>query len=236
VGEHIDAPVVVHIDKYLAVKPGDIITQKPGGALYKIPTSPGGSNSQWDLSSVPPEQLADALLRQLAGNSFDPDKIEHHRDTAARWVKSMQELLTPEQFNFTTFRATSDEMIILSPIPFYTLCAHHVIPFYGRAYVGYVPRDVIAGLSKFGRFIKNMARGLWVQEDLTAAIADGLEAELENPRGVAVILEGEHMCMSMRGVQMPGVITTTSAMRGVFGDHARTAKAEFLETVRRQNG
>jgi len=179
--------------------------------------------------------LADALLKQLSADydSLDP----HFANTAKRWVASLKELLTPEPFNFTTLPATSDEMVVLSPIPFYTMCAHHVIPFYGRAHVGYVPRESIAGLSKFGRLVKNMAKGLWVQEDLTAHVADKIEAYLD-PRGVAVILEGEHMCMSMRGVQMPGVVTTTSAMRGVFGDHTRTAKAEFLQVIapRRNNG
>jgi GTP cyclohydrolase I len=196
------------------------------GSTYKIPIAPG--IGEWDLSTIDPEVLADALLRRLT-STYEPNK-DHSRDTARRWVASMRELVTPEPFNFTTFPATSDEMIVLGPMPFYTMCAHHVIPFYGQAYIGYVPKDSIAGLSKFARLVKNMAKGLWVQEELTGAIADGIEAELE-PRGAAVVLEGEHMCMSMRGVQMPGVVTTTSSMRGVFGDHERTAKAEFLQII-----
>jgi GTP cyclohydrolase I len=151
--------------------------------------------------------------------------------TPARYVKMMEELTTPEPFEFTIFEAKSDEMVVLSPIPFYTLCAHHVVPFYGTAHVGYVPGKAIAGLSKFGRLVRSMARGLWVQEELTAAIADAIEHEL-HPKGVALILRGEHMCMSMRGVQMPGVVTSTQTMRGVFADHARTAKMEFLEAIR----
>jgi len=204
------------------------------GSTYKIPVAPG--TGQWDLSTIEPEVLADALLRRLT-STYNPD-TDHSRDTAKRWVESMRELVTTEPFNFTTFPATSDEMIILGPIPFYTMCAHHVIPFYGHAFVGYVPKDLIAGLSKFARHVKNMAKGFWVQEELTGAIADGIESELD-PRGVAVILEGEHMCMSMRGVQMPGVVTTTSSMRGVFGDHERTAKAEFFQLIaprRKTNG
>ena len=183
----------------------------------------------WDdlAPHVSTENLAAELLKRFG---VDTD-VPHMEKTPARYVQMMTELTTPEQFEFTLFEATSDEMVVLSPIPFYTLCAHHVVPFYGKAHIGYVPGRAIAGLSKFGRLVKNLARGLWVQEELVAAIADGIEEELK-PRGVAVILKGEHMCMSMRGVQMPGVVTSTQTMRGVFADHTRTAKMEFLEAIR----
>lgn len=178
------------------------------------------------LAAARPEQLAEALLRRFGVDM----RQEHMKDTPKRYVQMMAELTTSEPFNFTTFEAKSDEMVILSPIPFFTLCAHHVVPFYGKAHVGYVPGGRIAGLSKFGRLVKNMSKGLWVQEELTAAIADAIETELK-PRGVAIILEGEHMCMSMRGVSMPGVVTRTATMRGVFADHSRTAKVEFLHAI-----
>jgi GTP cyclohydrolase I len=154
----------------------------------------------------------------------------HMKETPLRYAKQIADLTTREEFKFTTFEATSDEMIVLAPVPFYTLCAHHVIPFYGHAYIGYVPNELIAGLSKFGRLVKWAAKGLWVQEELTSFIAQEIESRLR-PRGVAVILEGEHLCMAMRGVEMPGVVTTTSSMRGVFGDHTRTAKAEFMQLI-----
>jgi GTP cyclohydrolase I len=154
----------------------------------------------------------------------------HMKETPLRYAQQIRDLTSREEFKFTTFEATSDEMIILGPIPFYTLCAHHVIPFYGQAFIGYVPDKLIAGLSKFGRLVKWAAKGLWVQEELTGFIAEELQTRL-NPRGVAVILEGEHLCMAMRGVEMPGVVTTTSSMRGVFGDHTRTAKAEFMQLI-----
>lgn len=190
-----------------------------------------GTAHSWSWSAVfgaaTTEQLAAALLERFGVDT----SIEHMKDTPARFVRMMKELTTSEPYKFTTFESTSDEMITLSPIPFYTLCAHHVIPFYGRAYIGYVPREKLAGLSKFARLVKGAAKGLWVQEELTAAIASMLEHLLE-PHGVAVILRGEHMCMSMRGVNMPGVLTQTAAMRGVFADHTRTAKAEFLEAIR----
>jgi GTP cyclohydrolase I len=146
----------------------------------------------------------------------------------------LTEMTTPTDYKerFTVFENTSqiDEMVIVAPIPFYTLCAHHVVPFFGHAYIGYVPCDLIAGLSKFDRVVKGISKGFWVQEELTKSIADYLEEKLQ-PRGVAVMMKAEHLCMAMRGTRQPGVITTTSAMRGVFNDHARTAKAEFLASI-----
>lgn len=182
----------------------------------------------WDeiLKELQTEQLAKALLERFGVDT----NVAHMENTPRRFVRMMRELTTTEPFDFTTFDTSSDEMIVLSPIPFYTLCAHHIVPFYGQAHIGYVPNTKLAGLSKFGRLVKNMVKGLWVQEELTAAIADALETKLE-PRGVAVILRGEHMCMAMRGICMPGVVTQTAAMRGVFAMHDRTAKAEFLEAI-----
>jgi GTP cyclohydrolase I len=158
-------------------------------------------------------------------------KNEHSAATPGRFVKMLRQLCEPEpEWNFTTFPATSDNMVTLSPIPFYTLCAHHVVPFHGTVHVGYVPDRTIAGLSKFPRAVRAVAKGLHVQEELTAKIADFLEEKLE-PKGVAVVMKAEHMCMAMRGVEVAGVITTTAEMRGVFSDHSRTAKAEFLQWI-----
>jgi GTP cyclohydrolase IA len=177
-------------------------------------------------------EAAEKLLSSLeAWDRVDPI---HRAKTPQRFVHALEQLTTREDFQFTTFpNEGNDEMIVLGPIPFYTLCAHHIVPFFGKAYVGYIPESTIAGLSKFARAVKWCAKGFWVQEDLTTEIATMIEDHLR-PRGVAVILEAEHMCMAMRGVETAGVITTTSKMTGVFGDHSRTAKAEFLETVRRR--
>ncbi len=176
------------------------------------------------------EQTAKSFLVEAVG--LDADN-PHHRDTPKRFAKMLKDLTTPEDFNFTCFDNAEDvhDMVVLGPMPFYTLCAHHIVPFYGSAYVAYVPGDRIAGLSKFARATKNIAKGLWAQENLTHALADYLCEKLE-PMGVAVVMKAEHLCMAMRGVEMAGVITTTSAMRGVFADHDRTAKAEFLEWVK----
>src|SRR5690606_13248912 len=130
------------------------------------------------------------------------------------------------------FPADSKDMIVLAPIPFYTFCAHHLAPFYGHAMIGYVSDERIAGLSKFARAVRYIAKGFWVQEEMTHALADFIEENL-SPLGVAVIVQAEHLCMAMRGVQQPDVITTTSSMRGVFADHNKTAKAEFMRLIER---
>lgn len=188
-----------------------------------------------DLRAPQPDEDVNALivremmelLQHITGTNFL--EHEHMQRTPERFVNMLRELTTPEVFEFTVFDNTQglDEMITLEGIPFYTLCAHHIVPFFGYAHVAYIPQNSIAGLSKIPRAVKALAKGLNVQENLTVDIADFLEAKLE-PLGVAVVLKAEHLCMAMRGVQAPGVITTTSAMRGVFADHARTAKAEFL--------
>lgn len=182
------------------------------------------------LHEAPVEQVAAELLSRLPGWL---DVEEHHRaETPKRLVAMLTEMMTPTDYDerFKVFPTTLDDMVTLGPIPFYTLCAHHVVPFYGKAWVGYVPNGKIAGLSKFPRAIQGLAKGLWVQEELTDEIATYLEEKLE-PKGVALVMQAEHMCMAMRGIQVAGVITTTSSMKGVFGDHDRTAKAEFLAWV-----
>ena len=157
----------------------------------------------------------------------------HREKTPARMVKMFKEMTEREAFDFTTFPAEHQDMVVLGPIPFYSLCAHHTAPFFGNAFVGYVPEERIAGLSKFARAVMQIAKGFHVQEELNHEIAQFVESNLD-PKGVAVVLRGEHLCMAMRGVQQPGVITTTSAMLGVFGDHDRTAKAEFMSLISKE--
>lgn len=172
---------------------------------------------------------AAAVLQSL--DAWERTPKDHRAETPRRFLQALHQLTDREEFNFTTFDARGlDEMITLGPIPFYSLCAHHVVPFFGNVWIGYVPDEKIAGLSKFARTVKYLSKGLWVQEELTADMADYLIERLE-PAGIAVVVKAEHMCMAMRGVEQPGVITTTSAMRGVFEDHDKTAKAEFLEWI-----
>src|SRR5438132_4258313 len=129
--------------------------------------------------------------------------------------------------------AGHDEMIMVRDIPLYGICEHHLLPFVGKAHVAYVPnRDGrITGLSKIARLVDLLSKRLQVQERLTTEIADSMDQSLE-PRGVFVLIEAEHLCMTMRGIKKPGSVTVTSALRGVFRSDART-RAEALELVHR---
>lgn len=175
------------------------------------------------------EAVAEMLLSNL--EAWDRTNGDHRERTPARFVQALKQLTEREEFNFTTFDNNGiDEMVIVDNIGYTAVCAHHVLPFFGKAHIAYVPDGRIAGLSKFPRAVKYFAKGLWVQEELTQEIADFLEAKLE-PKGLAIIMTGRHMCMELRGVMAEGSYTTTSAMRGVFADHSRTAKSEFLSFV-----
>jgi len=179
------------------------------------------------------EVWASKLLQSTTGLDITS---EHGRETPKRFVAMLKDLTTPnpKDFDFTVFDNTEqiDEMVIMTNIPYASLCNHHVVPYFGFAHVAYIPQDKIVGISKLGRIVRYHSRGLSVQEHLTAAIADSIEEKLK-PRGVAVMLTGEHMCMALRGAQMPGTKTTTTSVTGVFADHARTAKQEFLSAVDR---
>lgn len=196
-----------------------------------------------DNALSPEERAARAFLRIVLPNvrqgawpgdgSDQPD--EHLRGTPGRFVKMLQELTKQEPFDFTTFKTRSDEMVIIKDIDFVSLCAHHIIPFIGKAHVAYVPDGRIVGLSKIARAVKMKAKTLTVQEELTTDIANFIYAEL-TPKGIAVVLEAEHLCMTIRGVQAPGVKTITSSMSGVFADHNRLARSEFLQLIGRNHG
>ena len=164
--------------------------------------------------------LLSALGVDLAGESL--------RDTPGRMARMYAELLTPAPFDPTTFPndAGYDELVVVANIPFHSLCEHHLLPFHGVAHVGYLPGERIVGLSKLGRVVDLYARRLQVQERLTTQVARWLCDTLE-PRGVGVVIEAEHLCMSLRGVQKPGSRTITSALHGVVRDDPRT-RQEFL--------
>jgi GTP cyclohydrolase I len=143
-------------------------------------------------------------------------------------------MLTPRPFDMTTVPNDEgyDELVVVRSIPVQSLCEHHLLPFVGVAHVAYLPGERIVGLSKLARVVEYYARALQVQERLTVQIADWLERELE-PRGVGVVLEAEHMCMTLRGVQKPGTKTVTSALHGLVRDDPRT-RQEFLDLTRRR--
>jgi len=178
-----------------------------------------------------PTWYADEAKRILTNVAGMNPNSPHSDRTPERFLKMLKELTTPVPFDFRTFPATSRDMIVVKQIPIISLCAHHVVPFRGYAHVGYIPQNLIVGLSKIPRLAQNCARKLCVQEELTTEIADELEKQLETD-DVAVVMECEHLCMTIRGVQAPGTTTYTAVMRGVFNIHERTAKAEFFQAVR----
>ena len=170
------------------------------------------------------ESAARTLLDALGVDLTD----ESLRDTPRRMARMYAEMLTPAPFTPTTFPNDGgyDELVVATGIPFHSLCEHHLLPFVGVAHVGYLPGERIIGLSKLARVVELFSRRLQVQERLTTHIAGWLDDTL-CPKGVGVVLEAEHLCMSLRGVQKPGARTITSALHGAVRDDART-RQEFL--------
>jgi GTP cyclohydrolase I len=185
------------------------------------------------LEAVPPPGRVDLDRAQRAARDLlealgaDPDR-EGLRDTPRRVAAAFAELLTPEPFDMTTFPNDEgyDELVVVRQIPFHSLCEHHLLPFHGTATVAYIPGERILGLSKLARVVEMFSRDLQVQERLTKQVANWLERHLR-PKGVGVVLEAEHMCMSLRGVQKPGARTVTSALHGIVREDLRT-REEFL--------
>jgi GTP cyclohydrolase IA len=181
-----------------------------------------GDARRVDLAAA--ERAARDLLAAL-GADLDDDGL---RETPRRVAAAYAELLTPEPFNLTTFPNDEgyDELVVVRDIPFQSLCMHHLLPFHGVAHVAYLPAERIIGLSKLARIVEHYARDLQVQERLTKQVAACIQAELA-PKGVGVVLEAEHLCMSLRGVQKAGAKTVTSALHGLVRDDPRT-REEFL--------
>jgi GTP cyclohydrolase I len=189
----------------------------PATALHVVPTAP-----TIDVDGA--ERAVRSLLFALGE---DPDG-DHLRDTPRRVALAYEELLTPRPFVATTFPNDEgyDELVLARDIPFHSLCEHHLLPFTGVAHVGYLPGARILGLSKLARVVEHFSRRLQVQERLTKQIGDWLDGRLA-PKGVGVVLEAEHLCMSLRGVQAVGSRTVTSSLHGLVRDDPRT-RAEFL--------
>lgn len=163
-------------------------------------------------------EAAVADLLKALGRDITSD---HLADTPRRVAASLMEMLTPREFTMTTF--PNDEgyegLVLVRDIPFHSLCEHHLLPFRGVAHVGYVPGDRLLGISKLARVLEKFSRDLQVQERLTRQVADYLQEQL-NARGVGVVIEAEHMCMSLRGVQAAGATTVTSTFLGALADDA----------------
>jgi GTP cyclohydrolase I len=192
-------------------------------ALHAVPTDPAFV----DIDAA--ERAAADLLAAVGADTTSESLSGTPRRIAAMYA----ELLSPAPFNPTTFPNDGDydELVVAREIPLHSLCEHHLLPFVGVAHVAYLPGERIIGLSKLARVVDYFARSLQVQERLTTQVADWLERELA-PKGVGVVVEAEHLCMSLRGVQKHGATTVTSALRGLVRDDPRT-RQEFLELTRR---
>ena len=182
------------------------------------------------------ERIAAAIREILIAIGEDPDR-DGLVKTPARVARMYEELFAglsgePDEYLETTFEHAHDEMIVVRDIPFYSICEHHLLPFFGRAAVGYIPNERIVGLSKLARVVEHLARRPQVQERLTCEVADRIEQVLD-PVGVAVTIEAEHTCMTMRGVKKPGSQMVTSVTRGAFRNNPAT-RAEFFDAVRRK--
>lgn len=177
------------------------------------------------------DTLQKAVYAALHDMGYDPDD-EEMAGTPQRWVSFLREFDKNRERDwvFTTFDNPGyDEMIVQSNITFFSLCAHHLVPYYGVAHVGYLPTTRICGLSKLSRLVEYHSRQLATQEKVTIDIANELE-EVLAPRGAGVVIEAEHLCMTMRGIKKPGATTTTSALKGVLLDEP-DARAEFFSLV-----
>ncbi len=173
------------------------------------------------------ERAVRDLLLALGRDPSSP----HLTDTPRRVAESFTEMLTPREFDLTTFPNDEnyDELVLARGIPVQSLCEHHMLPFTGVAHVGYLPGERILGLSKLARVVELFARDLQVQERLTVQVANWLQEHLA-PRGVGVVIEAEHMCMSLRGVQANGSRTITSAVHGLMRQDARSRQEFFALT------
>jgi GTP cyclohydrolase I len=187
-------------------------------------------------TQAPPDDKIDLVAAEAAARDFmlalGADLADESlRDSPRRVAAAFAEMLTPVPFDPTSFPNDEgyDELVIAKSIPFHSLCEHHLLPFYGVAHVAYLPGERIVGLSKLARVVEFYSRRLQVQERLTVQIANWLQDTL-SPRGVGVVMQAEHLCMSLRGVQKPGATTVTSALLGLVRDDIRT-REEFLTLV-----
>ncbi len=194
-------------------------------------TKPSVSQSSVSLADA---EAAVRTLIQWAGD--DPDR-EGLLDTPARVARSYKELFAgyevePRAYLERTFEEVGgyNQLVVLKDIRFVSFCEHHMLPVVGVAHVGYLPTDRVVGISKLARVVRGYARRLQIQEKMTSEIATAIE-EVLRPAGVGVVIEAEHSCMTMRGVDAPGASLTTSALLGVVRDDART-REEFLRLVR----
>ena len=188
-----------------------------------------------EFDEVGDVEMADLIADLITGLGEDvtregllktPDRVER----SLRFLTSGYQADVNQVLNDALFEAEGSEMVVVKGIEFYSMCEHHMLPFFGKAHIAYIPNEKILGLSKFARVVDVFARRMQVQERMTLQIADALEEALK-PVGLAVVTEASHLCMMMRGVEKQGSTTRTTARRGVFREDART-RQEFLEAIR----
>ncbi|MGA8943835.1 MAG: GTP cyclohydrolase I FolE [Thermoactinomyces sp.] len=179
-------------------------------------------------------KIEKAVRMILEAIGEDPNR-EGLLDTPARVARMYEEIFTglnedPKKHFSVIFSEDHEELVLVKDIPFFSTCEHHLVPFFGKAHVGYIPREgKVTGLSKLARAIETVARRPQLQERITSTVADSIMETLD-PYGVIVVIEAEHMCMTMRGVKKPGSKTVTSAVRGIFAEDA-AARAEAMSLI-----
>ena len=189
-----------------------------------------------DLAGAETAELQ-ALVEQLLGLLGEDPTREGLLKTPERVAKALRFFTQgyqqdiEEVLNGALYSVKYDEMVVVRDIDFFSLCEHHLLPFYGKCHVAYIPNDRVVGLSKIPRLVEVFSRRLQVQERLTVQIAETLQEKL-NPQGVAVVIEARHLCMMMRGVETPNAVAMTSSMLGVFLNQQKT-REEFLNLIRR---
>jgi GTP cyclohydrolase IA len=198
-------------------------------------TTPATDNGRVGLPRIDGARIEAAVREILAAIGEDPER-DGLAGTPARVAKMYAEIFSglgenPDQHLNVTFEAGHDEMVMVRDIPLYSMCEHHLVPWVGHAHVAYIPNEDgrITGLSKLARLVEGYSRRPQVQERLTTQVADAIDRVLL-PRGVLVVVEAEHLCMSMRGVNKPGTTTVTSAVHGLFRDNEAT-RAEAMSFI-----
>ena len=173
------------------------------------------------------------ILGALGLDTRDPNLAETDIRVAKMYLEMFHGLAQGAEPKVTTFPNEEgySHMVMETQIPFYSMCAHHLVPFYGHAHIAYIPRDRILGLSKFSRILEFYAKRPQLQERLTEQVVTYFEEKLQ-PLGAMVVIEARHLCVEMRGVKKPGALTVTSALRGIF--HQKPVREEFLDLLRRQ--
>lgn len=171
------------------------------------------------------------ILAALGLDQKDPNLAETDVRVAKMYIEMFQGLAEGAEPKVTTFpnEEKYSHMVMEKQIPFYSMCAHHLVPFYGHAHIAYIPRDRILGLSKFARILEFYAKRPQLQERITEQVVSFLEDKLQ-PLGAMVVIEARHLCVEMRGVKKPGALTVTSALRGIF--HQKPVREEFLDLLR----